>query len=103
MNSTRLAWVAAAVTAALASAAFAQEAPAPSPAPTANSAEALRLPQNPQVFGQTMPSVIKATAIVNGDVITQTDVDQRLTLLAIAQGTEIPAAGCTDLCVSARR
>ena len=27
-----------------------------------------------------MPSVIKATAIVNGDVITQTDVDQRLAL-----------------------
>ena len=38
-----------------------------------------------------MPSVIKATAIVNGDVITQTDVDQRLALLAIAQGGQIPA------------
>ncbi len=38
-----------------------------------------------------MPSVIKATAIVNGDVITQTDVDQRLQLLAIANGGQIPA------------
>lgn len=38
-----------------------------------------------------MPPVIKATAIVNGDVITQTDVDQRLALLAIANGNEIPA------------
>ena len=38
-----------------------------------------------------MPSVIKATAIVNGDVITQTDVDQRLALLAIANGNQIPA------------
>ena len=38
-----------------------------------------------------MPSVIKATAIVNGDVITQTDVDQRLALLAIANGGQIPA------------
>jgi peptidyl-prolyl cis-trans isomerase SurA len=37
-----------------------------------------------------MPSVIKATAIVNGDVITQTDVDQRLALLAIANGGQIP-------------
>jgi peptidyl-prolyl cis-trans isomerase SurA len=37
-----------------------------------------------------MPSVIKATAIVNGDVITQTDVDQRLALLAISNGGEIP-------------
>ena len=38
-----------------------------------------------------MPSVVKATAIVNGDVITQTDVDQRLALLAIANGGKIPA------------
>ena len=39
---------------------------------------ALRLPENPQVFGTAMPSVVKATAIVNGTVITQTDIDQRL-------------------------
>ena len=38
-----------------------------------------------------MPSVVKATAIVNGDVITQTDIDQRLALLAIANGGQIPA------------
>jgi peptidyl-prolyl cis-trans isomerase SurA len=38
-----------------------------------------------------MPSVVKATAIVNGDVITQTDIAQRLALLAIAQGGQIPA------------
>lgn len=38
-----------------------------------------------------MPSVIKATAIVNGDVITQTDVDQRLSFLSIANGQPIPA------------
>ena len=37
-----------------------------------------------------MPSVVKATAIVNGDVITQTDVDQRLAFLAIANGSPIP-------------
>ena len=37
-----------------------------------------------------MPSVVKATAIVNGDVITQTDVDQRLAFLAIANGGQIP-------------
>jgi peptidyl-prolyl cis-trans isomerase SurA len=56
-----------------------------------NSAKALKLPENAEVFGTAMPSVIKATAIVNGEVITQTDVDQRLALLAIAQGGEIPA------------
>ena len=59
----------------------------PSPAATS----ALRLPENPQVFGSTMPSVIKATAIINGAVITQTDIDQRLALLAIANGGKIPA------------
>ena len=38
-----------------------------------------------------MPSVVKATAIVNGDIITQTDIDQRLALLVIASGGKIPA------------
>ncbi|HWC56900.1 MAG TPA: peptidylprolyl isomerase, partial [Sphingomicrobium sp.] len=58
--------------------------------PEVNSSESLKLPQNPQVFGTAMPSVIKATAIVNGDVITQTDVNQRLAWLSIANGTPIP-------------
>jgi peptidyl-prolyl cis-trans isomerase SurA len=55
-----------------------------------DSTRTLKLPQNPQLFGSAMPSVVKATAIVNGDVITQTDVDQRLALLAIANGNQIP-------------
>jgi peptidyl-prolyl cis-trans isomerase SurA len=59
--------------------------------PAVNSTQSLRLPQNPQVFGNAMPSVVKATAIVNGYVITQTDVQQRLALLAIANGGQIPA------------
>ena len=57
--------------------------------PTPNSATALNLPENPTVFGVGMPSVVKATAIINGEVITQTDVDQRVALLAIANGGEI--------------
>jgi peptidyl-prolyl cis-trans isomerase SurA len=83
--------VVAIVAAAAASAAIAQQAPESAPPATGNSAHSLRLPENPQVFGQAMPSVIKATAIINGDVITATDVDQRLALLAISQGTAIPA------------
>ena len=67
-------------------AAFAQPAQEP-----VNSSQSLRLPANPQLFGQTMPSVIKATAIVNGDVITQTDIDQRLALLVIANDGQVPA------------
>ena len=57
----------------------------------ASSTSVLNLPTNPTVFGTSLPSVIKATAIINGEVITQTDVDQRLALLAIANGGEVPA------------
>ena len=62
----------------------------PGQQPSVNSSQSLKLPQNPQVFGNAMPSVVKATAIVNGDVITQTDVEQRLALMAIANGGQIP-------------
>ena len=58
--------------------------------PPVNSTQSLKLPENPEIFGSAMPSVIKATAIVNGEVITQTDVDQRLGLLVISNGGEIP-------------
>jgi peptidyl-prolyl cis-trans isomerase SurA len=77
---------------AAASAAAAQDAQQPQQQqPEVNTSQSLKLPQNPQVFGNAMPSVVKATAIVNGDVITQTDIAQRLALLAIAQGGQIPA------------
>ena len=55
-----------------------------------SSTSALKLPENPQLFGSAMPSVIKASAIVNGEIITQTDIDQRLALLAIANGSRLP-------------
>lgn len=45
---------------------------------------ALNLPANPQFFGNKDPNVRKATAIVNGDVITGTDVDQRMALFLVA-------------------
>ena len=57
----------------------------------ASSTSVLNLPTNPTVFGTSLPSVVKATAIINGEVITQTDVDQRLALLAIANDGQIPA------------
>ena len=70
---------------ALATAAIGQQPAQPSSAAT------LKLPENPQVFGAALPSVVKATAIVNGEVITQTDIDQRLALMSIANNTPIPA------------
>jgi peptidyl-prolyl cis-trans isomerase SurA len=73
-------------------AAAAAQVPAGQAEPTgANGASALRLPENPRVFGSAMPSVVKATAIVNGEAITQTDINQRLALLAIANGGQLPA------------
>jgi peptidyl-prolyl cis-trans isomerase SurA len=89
--STRARWAAAALILAVAGTAFAQEAAPPSSAGSPNSTTALRLPENPQLFGSSMPSVVKATAIINGEIITQTDIDQRLALLVIANGGRLPA------------
>jgi peptidyl-prolyl cis-trans isomerase SurA len=90
VSKTRVLVGAGAVGLAAATAAIAQEAVQPAvEQPAVNSSQSLRLPQNPQVFGTAMPSVVKATAIVNGDVITQTDIEQRLQLLAIANGGQI--------------
>ena len=51
----------------------------------------LNIPANPQFFGGD-PTIRKATAIVNGDIITGTDVDQRLALVLLANGaTQVPA------------
>ena len=74
---------------ALAGAALAQTAPVAKPSGV-NSAAALRLPQNPEIYGTPLPQVVKATAIVNGEVITQTDIDQRIGLLTIASGQTTP-------------
>lgn len=76
--------------AALTTAGAAQET-APTPRPPVNSATSLRLPENPQVFGKAMPDIVKASVLVNGEVITGTDIDQRVALLSIANGQAIPA------------
>jgi len=90
LNSTRALLASAAVLLGVATVAVAQQA-TEAPSQPVKSTESLHLPDNPELFGTAMPPVIKATAIVNGDVITQTDVDQRLALLAISNGGEIPA------------
>jgi peptidyl-prolyl cis-trans isomerase SurA len=93
---------AAAALAVLATAAAAQTVPQAA-APARNSTSALRLPQDVTVFGGAIPSVVKASAIVNGEVITQTDIDQRMALLAISNGTAIPAAEVERLRVQVLR
>ena len=93
-KSRRVPFATAVAALALGTSAIAQDS---APASQPNSASGLKLPENPQLFGAAMPSVIKATAIVNGEVITQTDVDQRLALLAIANAGEIPADKIEEL------
>ncbi|HYD11880.1 MAG TPA: peptidylprolyl isomerase [Allosphingosinicella sp.] len=52
----------------------------------------LNIPSNVQFVGQTQEGVRKATAIVNGDVITGSDVDQRTNLLIVTNQFQIPPA-----------
>ena len=91
LNSKRMWSTAAAVALAAATSAIAQDNTQQPDASAVDTTSSLRLPENPQLFGTAMPSVVKATAIVNGEVITQTDIGQRLALLAIANGGAIPA------------
>ena len=93
----RARYATAALVLAVATGAAAQNAADPSSSSPTNSASALKLPENPQIFGQAMPAVVKATAIVNGAVITMTDVDQRLALLAIANEGRLPADQIDEL------
>ncbi len=51
----------------------------------------LNLPAEISAFGNVEPTVRKATAIVNGEIITGTDIDQRLALIVIANGGKVSA------------
>lgn len=56
---------------------------------TATPTGGLDIPSNLQIFGKVDPNVRKATAIVNDTVITGTDVDQRVALIAAANNTKL--------------
>ncbi len=81
--------------AAIAALAVAAIAPVLSPAQTVPdskdvpSAANLNLPAEITLFGKNDPHVRKATAIINGEIITGTDIDQRLALIVIANGGKI--------------
>ncbi len=49
----------------------------------------LDIPDELTIFGKNDPNVRRATAIVNGDIITGTDVGQRLALIVAANGGEV--------------
>ncbi len=67
--------------AALGAAALAQDA--------ASSGGNLNLPSDPQFFAKNDPNLRKATVIINGEIITGTDVDQRVALVINASGGKV--------------
>ena len=58
------------------------------PAQEASSGQ-LALPENPQIFGKLDANHRSATVIINGEVITGTDVDQRVALVIAASGGKV--------------
>ena len=54
-----------------------------------DSAGNLDLPENPKIFGKNDPNHRSATVIINGEIITGTDVDQRVALIVSASGGKI--------------
>ncbi len=50
----------------------------------------LQIPSSVQFVGTPQPGIRKATAIVNGEVITETDVDQRLALIVASNHIQLP-------------
>ncbi len=49
----------------------------------------LNLPSSLATFGKVEPTLRKATAIINGEIITGTDIDQRLALIVLANGGKV--------------
>ena len=80
-------------TKAMLTAAFAIAAATPSVSQTVADASlpqtGLDIPDELTIFGKNDPNVRRATAIVNGDIITGTDVGQRLALIVAANGGEV--------------
>lgn len=72
----------------LSAAAVSQIVPDDMEAPS-SSVDALKLPTDLTIFGKSDPSLHKATAIVNGTIITDTDIDQRFALVLVANGGRI--------------
>lgn len=58
-------------------------------APSVSSDNGLNLPKDLTTFGKVDPHLRKATAIINGTIITGTDIDQRLALVILANGGKI--------------
>ncbi len=65
--------------------------PTVAPAQDAGPQDSLSLPENPVIFGKNDPNHRTAKVIINGEVITGTDIDQRVALIVAASGGKIAA------------
>ena len=94
MNKTTRNWLfAIGLTASLATLAAAQDpaATAPQAPPQAESRQGdIVIPADVTLFGKNDPNLRRATAVVNGDIVTGTDVDQRLALILAANDNKLP-------------
>jgi peptidyl-prolyl cis-trans isomerase SurA len=63
--------------------------PAVAPAQDTGPQGSLSLPENPVIFGKNDPNHRTAKVIINGEVITGTDIDQRVALIVAASGGKI--------------
>ena len=92
-NLTGLKWTSAPLTAGFLTCAMLLVAGSVAAQPTREELEssvgALELPQSIALMGKADPNLRKATAIVNGEVITQTDIDQRLALVILANSGKV--------------
>lgn len=77
--------------AALALAASATAMSAPAQTTRGPATTGLTVPDNLEFIGNRNPAIRTATAIVNGTVITGTDIDHRVALIALANNVEVPA------------
>ena len=70
---------------------------APSTGTSTGANGAITIPANVQIFGTNDPNVRRATAVINGDIVTGTDVDQRTALIVAASQNPIAAEELTRL------
>ena len=64
---------------------------APVAAPQPESSQGnIVIPGDVTIFAQNNPNLRRATAVVNGDIVTGTDVDQRLALIVAANNNKLP-------------
>lgn len=68
-----------------------------------SSVDALQLPEDLTIFDNRDPNVYKPTAVVNGRIITQTEVEQRLALIVLANGGNVPEEELSRLRVQVLR